>query len=189
MEDIEDIMEQKMYDLRQIWRKAYDIAKEFYDKETLIHAENVEDRVSKMNPHWNKSYGYDYEPTDIDLFWSKAVIAALLHDIIEDTACTADILMERGIPKDIVSAVMTLTRPTEKHDYFDDYIVTISKNELSRVVKIADLEHNMDIRRLEKFGDYEQKRLVKYWYSWKFLKREISETEAHNTLHPDQKYR
>ena len=45
----------------------------------------------------------------------------------------------------------------------------------------------MDIRRLDEFGDYEQKRLKKYWYSWKFLKREISEVTANNSIHPDRK--
>ena len=47
----------------------------------------------------------------------------------------------------------------------------------------------MDIRRLNKFGDYEQKRLKKYWYSWKFLKKEIDEVTANNEIHPDRKFR
>ena len=182
IEDKEDIL----FKLRQMWRTSYDIAKEYYDKDTLSHALEVEERVDKMNPHRNKTAGYDYEPTDIDVFWNKAVIAALLHDILEDTECTSELLIEKGIAQDIVNAVMTLTRPKEKHDYFDDYIVKVSKNELCRVVKIADLEHNMDVRRLDKFGTYEQKRLVKYWNSWKFLCEDISEKTAHNAIHPDQ---
>ena len=47
----------------------------------------------------------------------------------------------------------------------------------------------MDIRRLKTFGDYEQKRLKKYWYSWKYLKGEISEIECNNTIHPNRKFR
>ena len=40
----------------------------------------------------------------------------------------------------------------------------------------------MDIRRLKKFGDYEMKRLKKYWYSWKYLNREITEKEAEKEI-------
>ena len=47
----------------------------------------------------------------------------------------------------------------------------------------------MDVRRLNKFGEYEQKRLKKYWYSWKFLKGEINELVANNEIHPDRKFR
>lgn len=187
---MENQLEEKINQLsRYTWNAAYKLAEEFYDKPTREHAMEVMNRVDRMNPHRNKTCGYDYEPTDIDVFWNKAVIVAMLHDIIEDTKCTPEILLEREIDKDIVNAIRMITRPKEQHDYFDDYIVKIKKNELCRVVKIADLEHNMDVRRLEKFGDYEQKRLKKYWYSWRYLRGDISETEAHNTLHPDNKYR
>lgn len=186
MEDLEKKIEQ-LY--RYTWNTAHKTAEEFYDKKTLSHVMEVMDRVSWMDPHRNKTCGYDYEPTDIDVFWNKAVVVAMLHDILEDTACTPELLLERGIDEDIVSAVRMLTRPKEQHDYFDDYITRVKKNELCRVVKISDLEHNMDVRRLEKFGDYEQKRLRKYWYSWRFLRGDISETEAHNELHPDNLYR
>ena len=40
-------------------------------------------------------------------------------------------------------------------DYFD-FIERASKNDIGRIVKIYDLENNMDVRRLNKFGDYEQ---------------------------------
>ena len=183
-------LEEKYYKLyRGTWDLAYKIAGEFYDKNTREHALEVMERVGKMDRHHDKTCGHDFECTDIDIFWQKAVIVAVLHDIIEDTDCTAEILRERGIDEDIVNAIEILTRPKETHDYFDDYITRVKKNELCRVVKIADLEHNMDVTRLDKFGDYEQKRLKKYWYSWRYLRGDLSETVAHNTLHPDNKYR
>ena len=188
MKEISDL-EKKVNELKSIESVACNIAIDYYTSDTLSHATTVADTVDKMNPHWNKTAGYDFEATDIDVFWKKATIVAMLHDIIEDTDCTVDVLKEKNIPDDVINAIMLVTRPKEKHDYFDDYIMKIAKNELSRVVKIADLEHNMDVRRLSKFGEYEQKRLMKYWYSWKYLKREINEVSAHNALHPDDKWR
>ena len=183
------MLEDKIKELESIERVAYKLAQKYYESFTLHHAEVVLSIVEQMNPHYNKTVGIDFEATDIDVFWKKATIVAILHDIIEDTNCTADILKEKNIPDDVINAILLVTRPKEKHDYFDDYIMKIAKNELSRVVKIADLEHNMDVRRIPKFGKYEQKCLMKYWYSWKYLRREINEVSAHNALHPDDKWR
>ena len=182
-------LEKKVNELSYLDRVAYKIAHDCYNTDTLSHAMIVTDTVDKMNPHYDKTVGVDFEATDIDVFWKKASIVAMLHDIIEDTDCTVDVLKEKNIPDDVIQAILLVTRPKEKHDYFDDYIMKIAKNELSRVVKIADLEHNMDVRRLPKFGEYEQKRMMKYWYSWKYLKREINEVTAHNAIHPDDKWR
>ena len=182
-------LEKKVNELSSLDRIAFTIARDYYTSDTLSHAMTVADTIDKMNPHYNKTVGIDFEATDIDVFWKKATIVAMLHDIIEDTNCTVDVLKEKNIPDDVINAILLVTRPKEKHDYFDDYIMKIAKNELSRVVKIADLEHNMDVRRLPKFSEYEQKRLMKYWYSWKYLKREINEVSAHNALHPDDKWR
>ena len=63
----------------------------------------------------------------------------------------------------------------------------MNKNDIGRIVKIYDLENNMDIRRLNKFGDYEKKRLNKYWWSWKFLKGDVSAVIANNNIHANRK--
>ena len=73
--------------------------------------------------------------------------------------------------------------------YYFDFIDRVNGNDIARLVKIYDLEDNMDIRRLNKFGDYEQKRLKKYWYSWKYLRGEISSVVCNNTIHPDRLFR
>lgn len=61
--------------------------------------------------------------------------------------------------------------------YFD-YIKRVSENPISKIVKIADLENNMDVRRLKKFGEYEKNRIQKYWAAWKYLKGELGEQKA-----------
>lgn len=136
-----------------------------------------------------KSDWYDYgETSSLSMFYHKAAIVALLHDVLEDTDATARDLKELGCDDEIINAVVAITRKTDEQYYFD-FIERLNKNDIARLVKIKDLEHNMDIRRLNKFGDYEQNRLKKYWYCWKYLKGEISSLECNNTIHPNRKFR
>ena len=121
-------------------------------------------------------------------FYRKASIVALLHDILEDTDCTEEELKEAGCDEEIIEAIKSVTRRKDEQYYFD-FIERASKNDIGRLVKKYDLENNMDIKRLDKFGDYEQKRLKKYWYCWKYLKGEINSLIANNSMHPDRLFR
>lgn len=114
-------------------------------------------------------------------FYKKAYIVALLHDILEDTDCMIQELRNIGCDDEIIEAIQSVTRRKDEQYYFD-FIKRANKNPIGRIVKTYDLENNMDIRRLSKFGDYEQKRLKKYWYSWKYLKGEITEKEAEKEI-------
>lgn len=102
-------------------------------------------------------------------------IVGLLHDIMEDTNVKKSNLIEWGFDTDIVDAVDCITK--RKGESYFDYIVRVKKNDLAHAVKIFDLEDNMDVRRLKKFGDEEMKRERKYWYSWMYLNGSISEDE------------
>ena len=119
---------------------------------------------------------------DVWVFYKRAYIVALLHDILEDTDCPEQELRNAGCDNDMIEAIKSVTRRDDEQYYFD-FIKRVNKNPMGRLVKICDLENNMDIRRLKKFGDYEQKRLKKYWYSWKFLNREITEEEFEKAIH------
>lgn len=67
---------------------------------------------------------------------------AILHDTIEDTDVTADFLLERGIPKDIVEVVELLTKP--KDEDYESYLRRVKENPKAKAVKLADLAHNTD---------------------------------------------
>ena len=99
-----------------------------------------------------------------------AKIVALLHDTIEDSNVTADYLRKEGFREEIVEAVLAVTR-REGEDY-DDYVRRAAQNELSRMVKRADLEDNMDIRRLPELTDRDVERLRKYLRAWQYLSSE-----------------
>lgn len=65
---------------------------------------------------------------------------AILHDTIEDTYVTADFLLEKGIPKDIVEVVALLTKP--KDEEYESYLRRVKENPKAKAVKLADLAHN-----------------------------------------------
>ena len=66
---------------------------------------------------------------------------ALLHDVVEVTAVTMDILA-RQFPSEVIDALTLLTHDP-KVDYFD-YVRTIRSNPIAKKVKLADLAHNSD---------------------------------------------
>ena len=97
----------------------------------------------------------------------KSKVIALLHDVVEDTPVTPKQLMAEGIPADIVEAVLILSR--RQGEEYEQYINRVAPHPLCREVKIADLEDNMDIRRLAEIGEADVKRLKKYHKAWKTL--------------------
>ena len=97
----------------------------------------------------------------------RAKIVALLHDTIEDTDVTAVYLREEGFTEEIVEAVLAVTR--REGEEYDDYVRRAAQNELGRMVKRADLEDNMDIRRLPELTDRDVERLRKYLRAWQYI--------------------
>ncbi len=103
----------------------------------------------------------------------QAKVVALLHDTIEDTEVTAEQLRSEGMPEEIVTAVLLLTKRTGE-DY-DDYVRRAAENAISREVKMADLEDNMDVRRLLTISDEDVARLRKYHRAWHLLNGTLEE--------------
>ena len=135
----------------------------------IFHLYAVANAVNAESARENIDYSSDeYE------FYKKAYYVALLHDILEDTECTEEELIEIGCDAEMIEAIKAITRLKSEQFYYH-FIKRVSENPIATLVKIYDLENNMDVRRLNVFGDYEMKRLKKYWYSWKYLKAEISE--------------
>ena len=68
-------------------------------------------------------------------------MAAVLHDVVEDTDCQIRDLVDRGFPTVVVTAIDCLThRPNEA---YADYIERLSANDVARRVKVIDLRHNL----------------------------------------------
>ena len=99
-----------------------------------------------------------------------AKIVALLHDVIEDSDASPEYLAAEGFPPHIVEAVTAVSR--EDGESYDDFIRRAAANPIGLEVKIADLEDNMDVRRLNDITERDVQRLRKYLKAWRFLTEE-----------------
>lgn len=95
-------------------------------------------------------------------------IVALLHDTIEDTEITAEYLLMEGFPRNIVDAILSVTRNEDEN--YEDFIKRSRLNPIGRQVKLHDLEDNMDITRLNELTEKDLYRLNKYIKAYKYLK-------------------
>lgn len=83
---------------------------------------------------------------------------ALLHDVIEDTDYTIDDL--KFLSKEQRKALLLLTH--DNNVPYMEYIEEVKKNEIASKVKLADLEQNMNLKRLKTISNKDLKRLEKY---------------------------
>lgn len=97
-------------------------------------------------------------------------IVAVLHDVVEDCKdWNFARLRNEGIPEEAIKALRFVTkRPRDKNDY-EGFVRRAASNPISRRVKIADIEDNMDIRRLSLITNKDVKRLRKYLRAWQQL--------------------
>jgi len=100
-------------------------------------------------------------------------IAAVLHDVVEDGAgWTLESLSGEGFSDEIVSAVDGVTRRNDES--YEEFIDRLSGDALAREIKLADLEDNMNVLRLDELTPKNLERLARYHRAWKKL-RKISE--------------
>ncbi|HEU4557209.1 MAG TPA: HD domain-containing protein [Longimicrobium sp.] len=94
-------------------------------------------------------------------------MAAVLHDVVEDTTWTLDDLRARGFPDEVVEAVDHLTRrPDESYEAF---VERAAAHPVARRVKLADLEDNLDVRRIGNVAESDAERLNRYLRAWRRL--------------------
>lgn len=85
---------------------------------------------------------------------------ALGHDIVEDTDVTYRQLAEEGFTERIINGIRALTKvPGET---YDEYKEKVFASEDAMRVKMADLRHNTDIRRLKGVTEKDIARAAKY---------------------------
>ena len=94
-------------------------------------------------------------------------IVAMLHDVLEDTELTLDVLRAKGFSEKILDCLDLLTH--RESDSYEAYIGKILENPLATQVKIADLKDNMDWTRLKKLTDTDFQRLEKYFRAYQML--------------------
>lgn len=95
---------------------------------------------------------------------------AWLHDTVEDTGYTEDMMRADGFDERVVEAVLLLTH--RRGEPYMDYVRRLAADPVARHVKLADLADNMDIDRLpagERDSDAARRRMRKYRRAYKYL--------------------
>jgi (p)ppGpp synthase/HD superfamily hydrolase len=95
-------------------------------------------------------------------------MAALLHDVVEDSDVTLEDLRNAGFSEDVLTTVRLLTH--EKGISYEDYVERLKPHPMARRIKLADLEDNSDIRRLSGIEERDIERLRKYHRAWQILR-------------------
>ena len=91
-----------------------------------------------------------------------AMMAAVLHDVVENSVWTLDDLRKEGFSNEVLNAVDSLThRDKEGEDYWD-YIKRSGSNLIALKVKLADLLDNLNPNRLNKVTKEDEKRFERY---------------------------
>ena len=85
---------------------------------------------------------------------------AIGHDLLEDTDVTEQDLRDAGISRRVIAGILALTKiPGETHE---EYKEKVKKNPDAVIVKMADLRHNSDIRRIKGLTESDIKRTIRY---------------------------
>ena len=94
-------------------------------------------------------------------------VVALLHDVVEDTDYTLQDLTDRGFSKEVTDALALLTH--DKDVPYMDYVAAVKDNAVAKAVKLADLQHNADLSRLDEVNEKALQRQKKYRNAIAFL--------------------
>jgi len=101
----------------------------------------------------------------------EEMCVALLHDVIEDSDFTAENLINNGIPANVVNAVQYLTKNTGEN--YDAFIDRVLENKLAAKIKLADIEDNINVLRLNTVTEKDLQRIAKYHKAWHKIKQNL----------------
>ena len=85
---------------------------------------------------------------------------ALGHDVVEDTGTTFQQLREVGMSERVIEGIRSLTKIPGQT--YKEYKEGVFANDDAMRVKMADLRHNTDIRRLKGVTEKDIARMAKY---------------------------
>lgn len=85
---------------------------------------------------------------------------ALGHDVIEDTKVTYKDLRDAGISERVINGIWRLTK--QPGQTYDEYKEGVFSSVDAMKVKLCDLRHNTDIRRLKGVTEKDIARIAKY---------------------------
>lgn len=100
---------------------------------------------------------------------------ALGHDVIEDTDVTYKQLEEAGMSKRVIDGIRALTKLPGQT--LEEYKEGVFANRDAMLVKLCDLRHNTDIRRLKGVSEKDIARMEKYNRFYLEIQARLKNTE------------
>lgn len=87
-------------------------------------------------------------------------IVAVLHDVVEDCGISFAFLRKKGFSEEVLAALDCVTE--RDGESYMAFVRRAARNPVAKAVKIADIEDNLDVRRLERVRTKDAVRLNKY---------------------------
>ena len=97
---------------------------------------------------------------------------AVLHDVIEDTSVTYKDLRDAGISERVIVGIRALTK--QPGQTLEEYKEGVFASEDAMRVKMSDLRHNTDIRRLKGVTEKDIARMAKYHLFYTEIKARLA---------------
>lgn len=85
---------------------------------------------------------------------------ALGHDLFEDTEISPDQLFDLGFTPRVVRGILDMTKRCGQS--YEEYKAQVKSNPDAVKVKMADLTHNSDIRRMKEVSQKDFERVIRY---------------------------
>jgi (p)ppGpp synthase/HD superfamily hydrolase len=98
-------------------------------------------------------------------------IIAIAHDLTEDTTVTYDYLAGHGFSDRVINGIQAMTK--QRGQSYEEYKAQVKANPDAVLVKLADLTHNSDIRRMKEVSQKDFDRTIKYRQFYDELKATI----------------
>jgi (p)ppGpp synthase/HD superfamily hydrolase len=97
----------------------------------------------------------------------EEMIAAVMHDVIEDSELSLEELSKHGFSEMVTEAIDSLTK--RKGEEYESFIMRVSENTLATKIKIEDIKDNMDLTRLNEVAEKDLDRIKKYHRALRML--------------------
>lgn len=110
----------------------------------------------------------------------EEMIVGILHDTIEDTPVTIDMLEKEGFSQPVLDALTCISK--KKGEDYDHFISRILSNPLACQVKLYDLEDNMNRDRIPYPTDRDLARYQKYEKYHKVVEAKLQQYEKNGYL-------
>mgnify|MGYP001128624775 CR=1 FL=1 len=97
-------------------------------------------------------------------------IVAVLHDVVEDSQWSLELLRAEGFSEQVLRAIDSVTR--RDSETYEEFVLRAGLDPIGRNVKLADLEDNCDLGRIAAPTEKDRARLDRYRRAIEQLRRQ-----------------